>query len=387
MFINPRIEFEKSILFRKKDCTIANFIFFKRDTDTRKRKTEGIPKKILTVDISRAEFPIHYSPSRPTHFSIVLVCIQQCANNTSHQQVIKVRDDIFLHPNQTTRDVPFNIPLAKGKIRSREFIFVGVDHDSNQIFPVDWKLQGEDYYSGFFKVLSRNTRGDGVQKQVDQGLSQMTSELWLNICKVASENITCDFDVISNHSFKESESKRRRFEPITISPTPLLTSTSTTTSFLTCTTSSPTSSSPSSSSDSSSPTSSSSNGNDIHPYFYLSQQEEQLVTSIMNDTRVCIDDYELNVPNALALLDNMEVLPIIDLNQYLFDDSTECHNHMASDYFVATSSATCAEFDFLLNAFNCNIQQNEIIESSSLRPSTTISVVDHSKFFFSALEC
>ncbi len=196
-----RIEFEKSILFRKKDCP-SPFIFFKRDTDTRKRKTEGLPKKLLTVDISPPQFP-SLSPtttSTPTRFSLVLICQQECANHSL--QLLKVRDHIYLHPHETTRDVPFNIPLAKGKIRNREFLFVGMDHDTGVVYPIEWKIRectttttnnndvkeessnnnsDYHYYSGFFKVLSRNTRGDGVQKQVDQGLSEMNDDLWHRI--------------------------------------------------------------------------------------------------------------------------------------------------------------------------------------------------------------
>jgi hypothetical protein len=194
-------------------------VFFKRDMDTRKRKTEKMPKKILTVDISPVTFP-PIMPIPPTCFSIVLICQQQTANGTN--QIVKVRDHIFLHPTQTTRNVPFNIPLAKGKIRNREFIFVGVDHESNSVYELEWKLAGDtSYYRGFFKVLSRNTKGEGIKKQVEQGLPPLTEELWSKIVAAARERTevvpfeSCNCD----KSIEEPPAKRSKLSSPSVSPT------------------------------------------------------------------------------------------------------------------------------------------------------------------------
>jgi hypothetical protein len=202
-----RIDFEKSVLFRKSEHQ-EEFLYFKRDVDTRKRKTMEV-KKELTIDICSPKIIINDTTTTTTtanKFSLMLLCHQK---EGTKSEVIRVGEVMKLHPTKVTRDVPFNIPLARGKIRNREFMFVGLDHNSNTVMRVEWKVPTSSaYYSGFFKVLSRNTKGDAVSKSVEQGVNTLSDKLWTQLVKVALEPV--EEDAVQQPVFAEPNAKRQK---------------------------------------------------------------------------------------------------------------------------------------------------------------------------------
>lgn len=218
-----QIEFGKSVLFRKRELyPNHNYIFFKRDADTRTRKRDHLPttdsSSLLTVDICAPRFIGHHTVVPPTtlesQLSLLLICHQYDINDQSlgrmaSTQIFKASDHMYLNGemNRMTRNVPFNVQLARGKIKLREFVFVLLDHDKKQVYRVQWKeMEEQEFTDSFFKILSRNTKDSGVQKQIQNGITLMNDDLWQRIERVALESIHC------NPTATEHHSKRKRLE-------------------------------------------------------------------------------------------------------------------------------------------------------------------------------
>ena len=334
---------------------------------------------------------------------------------------------------------------------------MGVDHDTGMVFPMEWKLHDDaSYYSGFFKVLSRNTRGEGVQKQVDQGLSVMTDELWKCITRVATERDSPMIPQLSSSSSPQSSSplplplslkrewkqvdgdddddkvnnnnkRRRRSEepPICSSPTIAVTSPVGVTVVMESS-SSPFSPTDCSTSSSYSPLSS--------PILMFDNDELDVsgALSVLNEVMSCTDEELLPIDpfmsqfledhDSFELPSSSSSMPataspligcdsMMNMSQMMMNNVCMTHtpttittitpatntlatlNGVTEDYFVATNSAACAEFDFLLfNNYSFSIEEQPLSEISVspavMRPGLSSVVnLSHQSPFFSALEC